>query len=63
VTFKGAVKNTTIDNWEVGLDVISVQGNWTGHDDGTDTTFTNFSQEIKFLEVTGIGTDVDTFFI
>jgi VCBS repeat-containing protein len=61
VTFEGSVKNTTIDNWEVGRDVVSVQGSWTGRDDGTDTTFTNGSQEITFLEVTGIGTDVNTF--
>jgi VCBS repeat-containing protein len=63
VTFLGSVSNATIDNWEVGRDVVSVQGRWTGHDDGTDTTFTNGSQEITFLEVTGIGTDVDIFFI
>jgi bacillopeptidase F (M6 metalloprotease family) len=63
VTFEGSVYNATINNWEIGLDVVSVQGNWTGHDDGTNTTFTYGSQEITFLDVTGLGTDVDTFFI
>jgi bacillopeptidase F (M6 metalloprotease family) len=63
VTFEGAVYNATIANWEVGLDVVSVQGNWTGHDDGTNTTFTNGNQAITFLEVTGLVADVDTFFI
>jgi hypothetical protein len=65
VTFWGSVKNATIDNWEVGLDVVSVlsKANWSGNDNGTDTTFTNVDQEITFLDVTGIGTDVDTFFI
>jgi hypothetical protein len=59
VTFEGSVYNATIDNWEVGLDVVSVlsKANWSGDDNGTDTTFTNGTQEITFLEVTGVAYD------
>ena len=60
VTFLGTVYNATIANWEVG-DKVSVQGNWTGDDDGTDTTFTNGRQDITFLEVTDV--DFNAFFI
>jgi hypothetical protein len=66
VTFLGTVYNATIDNWEVG-DKVSVldKTEWSGLDDETGTTFTNAdgSQDITFLDVTGLGTDVDTFFI
>jgi VCBS repeat-containing protein len=57
VTFQGTVFSSSINNWEVGLDLVSVQGNWTGHDDGTDTTFTSGNQEITFLGVTDVAFD------
>jgi hypothetical protein len=64
VTFQGSVLNTTIDNWEYGIDdLVSVldKAAWDGNDNGIDTTFTNGSQEITFLDVTGL--DVDYFLI
>jgi Ca2+-binding RTX toxin-like protein len=57
VTFDGEVFNTTIANWEYGVDVVSVVNKavWIGFDDGTDTTFTNGpSETITFLDVTGV---------
>jgi hypothetical protein len=65
MTFKRSVKYTTIDNWEYSVDVVNVLNkvDWSGVENLTDTTFTNGDQEIKFLDVTGLGTDVDTFFI
>jgi hypothetical protein len=61
MTFKGSVYNATIANWEHGEhgDVVSVlsKANWSGNDNGTDTTFTNGTQEITFLEVTGVAYD------
>jgi hypothetical protein len=62
VTFWGSVSNDTIDNWEYG-DKVSVldKAEWSGLDDETDTTFTNGSQDITFLEVTDV--DFDAFFI
>ena len=64
VTFEGAVSNATIANWEVG-DKVSVldKTECSGLDDETGKTFTNGSQDITFLDVTSLGTDVDTFFI
>jgi Ca2+-binding RTX toxin-like protein len=62
VTFEGSVYNATINNWEVG-DKVSVldKAEWSGLDDETDTTFTNGSQDITFLEVTDV--DFNAFFI
>jgi Ca2+-binding RTX toxin-like protein len=57
VTFDGEVFNTTIANWENGVDVVSVVNKtaWSGADDGTNTTFTTGGDEtITFLDVTGV---------
>ena len=67
VTFLGTVYNATIANWEVG-DVVNVvdPSEWSTIQQGphdVNTTFTNGNQAITFLDVTGLGTDVDTFFI
>jgi len=66
VLFRGDIFNTTISNWETGIDTVDVVDpmDWTGNDNGTDTTFTTTDgQSITFDGITGLGTDFDDFLI
>ena len=61
--FLGTVENTTIANWEFGVDFavdVVNEAAWSMNDNGTDTTLSNGSNQITFLDVTGI-TAVDDF--